>query len=125
MKSDTITSTATLPAVDLAPWIAARPLPSEHDVDGEIVVLGPRAEHASPSVARLRTLFVVTGELTVTVGRTNHILATDAVLTIPPDRAVTLRNHSAAPAKVLSLILPEARVRRSPPPDLDSVGARS
>lgn len=108
MKSDTDSTSAPLPAVDLAPWIAARPVPREHGVDGEIAVLGPCAEHVCAAVPRLRSLYVVTGALTVTVGRTNHILAADSVLTLPPDRAATLRNHTDGPAKVLSLCLPEA-----------------
>ena len=123
MKSDTSSIPAPLPAIDLAPWVAARPVPTEHGVDGEIVVLGPRAERACAAVSRLRSLYVVTGALTVTVGRTNHILAADSVLTLPADRAATLRNHTDSPAKVLSLRLPELRVAWRPLlPEANAVG---
>lgn len=92
------------------PWVIARPIPSEQGLTGEIIVLAPRAERACETISRARTFYVVTGELTVTVGATNHMLAADALLTIPADRAATLRNHSAEPVKLLSLALPAPRV---------------
>ncbi len=92
------------------PWSFTKPVISEAGLDGELVQLGPKAERSFDAVDRARALYVAAGAVTVQVGATHYIIQTDAVLPIPADRTLSVRNHGDEPAKVLSLVLPAPRV---------------
>ncbi len=92
-------------------WLLSRKVLSESGLDGTVILIGPGVETppADLPLPQPIVLFVSDGDITARVGVSNYILAKDQALHIPEGKSYTLRNHTDAPAKVLTLAFPAPR----------------
>ena len=112
-----------LPPPD-TPWVLSKNVLDEAGLLGELHLLGPGAEklHDAPAHGA-RLLFVASGPITVTSGRTNHILQTEDTLHLPAGAGIALRNSGPRPAKVLVINLPPPPPARGAAVELAALGA--
>jgi glyoxylate utilization-related uncharacterized protein len=104
-------TTASLPPPD-TPWILSKPVLDEAGFTGALHLLAPGAEHVPDHAAPGETiLFVVAGSVTACIERANHVLQPETTLRVAAGRLCTLRNPTAAPAKVLVLTAPPQPAR--------------
>lgn len=92
-------------------WLLSRNVLSEAGLEGTVTLLGPGVETPPPDRPSPHpvVLFISEGNVTVTVGPSNHILRQDSALHLPAGKTHTVRNHTEAPAKVLTLAVPAPR----------------
>lgn len=92
-------------------WLLSRKILTEAGLDASLALIGPGVETPAPDkpAAQNLVLFVSEGSLTATVGASNFILRKDEALHVPAGKTHSLRNHTGAPAKVLTLATPAPR----------------
>lgn len=105
MKTQDYTSTAS------QPWLLSRDILAESGLLGSISLLGPGVEVPTRENIGSKhvVLFVSQGSVTVTVGRSNYILREEEALRISTGKDYSVRNHTNAAAKVLTLEAPIPR----------------
>jgi quercetin dioxygenase-like cupin family protein len=82
---------------------------SEGDLNGFVTLLGPGCETPADEAAVDRVLYVAQGAVTACTDLANTIVNTDQTFHVPENRSLTIRNHTDAPAKFLTLTLPAKR----------------
>ncbi|CAM2848856.1 cupin domain-containing protein [Rariglobus hedericola] len=92
-------------------WLLSRKILSESGLEAGLTLIGPGVETPAsdqPATQNL-ILFVCEGSLTATVGLSNFILRKDEALHIATGKTHSVRNHTTAPSKLLTLTLPRPR----------------
>jgi len=92
-------------------WLLSRKILTEGALEASLALIGPGVETPVPDkpASQNLVLFVSEGSLTATVGPSNFILRKDEALHVPAGKTHSLRNHTTAPAKVLTLATPVPR----------------
>jgi hypothetical protein len=82
---------------------------SEGDLNGFVTLLGAGGETPADEVSVDRVVYVAQGAVTACTDLANTIVNTDQTFHVPENRSLTIRNHTDAPAKFLTLTLPAKR----------------
>ena len=83
-------------------WILSRPLSGFAETFSQYIMElapGGGSDRPEPDAGAEGALFVVDGELTVTLGRQKHVMQPGGFAFIPPASQWTVRNESGAPAR--------------------------